>query len=33
VSYELEDGRNGRVVACNLSVLKTNDTIETQAAE
>ena len=33
VSYDLEDGRNGRVVACNLSVLKTNDTIETQAAE
>ena len=33
VSYDVEDGRNGRIVACNLSVLKSEEHIEAQAAE
>ena len=32
VSYETQEGRNGRVVACNLSVLKAAE-VTTQAAE
>ena len=32
VSYETQEGRNGRVVACNLSVLKAAEET-TQAAE